>query len=147
MRFYVSRNDLVSILTDLLEKKDPAVKEVYKEVMLYRFSKNPPNPKKVEKMLRCPLKIVLSCLNIFVLVLGVILLHQLGHLNPFLLTNISWILIFIACLECGHLIYLIRLSGKFIPYVLLDELIARKILTISLCERSTQSSHHSNTAK
>lgn len=147
MRRYVSRKDLVSVLNDLLEKKDPYTREVYREVMLYRFSKNPQNPEKVALMLSRPKHLTLCVLDLVVLCSGFLFIPPLStifSLGENLIFSI--LLVFIAA-ELLRLQRLIRTAHKYLPYIFIDELISRKILVVSAAGDDTRKIRKPHTAK
>lgn len=147
MRRYVSRKDLVSVLNDLLEKKDPYIREVYREVMLYRFSKNPKNPEKVEKMLSRPAVLFLSCVDLLILCTGFLFVRAAAQAGPFSEPLVLLFLSLCVCAELLRLQHLVRSARQFLPYVFIDELIARKILVVSTKPAESSAHGKPHTAK
>lgn len=147
MRRYVSRKDLVSVLNDLLEKKDPYVREVYREVMLYRFSKNPLNPEKVELMLNRPKHLSLCVLDLVVLCSGFLFLSPISALLSMQVMHVLVILLLCIAFELLRLQQLIRTTHKYLPYIFIDELISRKILVVSSSSEEAGKIRKPHTAK
>lgn len=147
MRRYVSRKDLVSVLHDLLEKKDPYVREVYREVMLYRFSSNPQNPEKVELMLSRPKHLTLCVLDLIVLCSGFLFMSPISTMLSMQTSVI--LLLLIACIlaELLRLQHLIQTAHKYLPYIFIDELISRKILVVSSSSEDSNKIRKPRTAK
>ncbi len=119
-------------VNELVAKKNPQLVSVYKEVMLYRFSKEKKKHETVERMLFVPIRIQLAIINLILAVGGTYFMQSFfgRHVNPALIYG--GLLLF-ALFIVSEARSLIRSWGRLqeaMPYLLIDELIARKIIVL-----------------
>ncbi len=132
MRRLLKTQDLMCTLNELITRKNPQIVSVYKDVMLYRFSKEKKNHQEVERMLFIPVRIKLAILNLILTLCAVIPFQTVARINihPFIYTGCMILFIAFAISEVNILMRNVRLLEKAMPYVLIDELIARKIIVL-----------------
>lgn len=141
MRRLVKQKDLIYTLNELVSKKDPEIVSVYREVMMYRFSRKKTDYLHVEKNMMVYSKMWLSLFNIFLagaaaILCVVCMIHQANPL-PFALGILG-----LACFALWQMRAFERNRGKLasvMPYILIDEMIRRKIIVLAPRNKKAES--------
>lgn len=147
MRKYISKQELASVLHDLLSSRDPELQRVYREVILYRSTKDRKRFANAADRLAIPARIALTAFNIAVLFAGILVLSiRTGapeDTSIFVLW--SWCLFGLVLAECFVIRHQIQLFAKYRLYILIDELLARRIIILSRNENTK--TEHAKAAK
>ena len=119
-------------VNELVAKKNPQLVSVYKEVMLYRFSKEKKKHETVERMLFVPVRIQLAIINLILAVGGTYFMQSLfgHHIHPALIYGGLLLFALFIVSETRSLIRSWGCLQEAMPYLLIDELIARKIIVL-----------------
>lgn len=139
MRYYIRNQALRSTLDDLIKHKDQETMRVFKEVMLYRCPTTRHSKKHaavirgVKDMLLMPRIVILGTINIVLTALCLMILpYALLYMpNPSVDGIFVMLLLYMFLLfELARLIVTLRSSDQYILYVLIDELISRKVIQL-----------------
>lgn len=136
MRKYVRQQELVKALNDLVTHRSPDLIKVYQDVMYYRFCKqsHPENRQRTERMLMIPRRLTLRALNCLASLIVIPFLPAFF----FRLQMSGWyseavfVLAIFSGIEAWKCWKLFCLWSACKPYILIDELIARKIIVLSV---------------
>ncbi len=133
MRRFLKKQDLINTVNELVTKKNPQLVSIYKEVMLYHYSKQKKDTHKtVEKMLFVPVRIKLALVNTFLAFAAIIPLEALlgRGMNPLFFAAAMTLLSIFVFAEMRTLKSKLSELDSAMPYILIDELIARKIIVL-----------------
>lgn len=155
MRYYIRKQTMRMMLDDIVKKKDLQTLDIFREVMVYRCT----SEKKTEKtrsicknvagMLMIPRIILLSMINVIAASFCLALLPDIFTLriHPELVSLLSLGLsIFILC-EFYRAYRASRRLPESFPYVVIDELIKRKIIKLVPKKQSDLSTKNNPKAK
>ena len=133
MRYYVRKEDLVATLNELTRKRNQTVVKVYKDVMMYRFSNHPQDFGHVQHMLLMPRRLFMCALHFALALMAICLLHPvLPTMESALLKSLLPGVLYVYAGVQLLLIYITALRVKqCYPYIVIDELLARKIIVLS----------------
>lgn len=138
MRKYIRNEELYSTLQEIISRQNPELLEVYKDVILYRIARK--RNTQAEVMLQYPVKLILSFVNVFLLpIVGSLFVFSLYSRFPEVLSlGIAFSLLFFTIYEAFRFS---RLVAKFTlchPYLVVDELFARRILIVQPTSKSVK---------
>lgn len=145
MRRYIRNDQLIYALHQITDNRDARLVEIYREVILYRTAKHSKQCATAARMLACPRLLVLSLTNALTLMISGFILHDV--LSPTLPGTISFLLQFgitaFALFEGARLFRFLSRMRESMPYLIIDELFARRILIL----QKTQNSRRMKAAK
>lgn len=147
MRKYISKQDLACVLHELLTGSDPEVQQAYREVILYRSTKDRKRFAHAAECVSIPNRIALTAFNIAVLLAGIFVLslRSTAPEDTSVFIAWSWVLFGIALAECYVIRRQFQLYFKYRLYILIDELLARRIIILS--RKSSAKTEHAKAAK
>ncbi|MBF0579896.1 hypothetical protein IM774_08920 [Erysipelotrichaceae bacterium RD49] len=135
MRKYISSDELYTTLQQILEKNNPELLTIYRSILHYRLAQSALDQKRcaqIEKMLQMPQKTVLALLNMVLLpiVCTVFVCTVYNRMPEYL--SITSVVAFLGftLFEAWRFSRLAARLSQCRPYVLIDELFARKILVV-----------------
>lgn len=140
MRRYIRNEQLLFTLRQILGSRNPELTDIYREIVLLRSTGDTRAHAKAAAMLLKPRFLALSILNLFALVFcGMLFQFQLAPSMPGLqgglaLTSITAL----AVWESFRLMTLLMSLRQCMPYVLVDELFARRILVLQKPSHSSR---------
>ncbi len=132
MRKYIRSTELHSTLQQILNHKNPELLEIYKSVIVYRVSKGTVKNEHLEKMLFWPVRTALAFVNMLLLPVICTLFVFTCYPSTPELFGIPFVCgcLFLAVFEAWRFSRLAALFSRCKPYLLVDELFARKILVV-----------------
>ncbi len=132
MRKYIRSSELHSTLQQIMNHKNPELLEIYKSVTAYRVSKGSVKNPQLERMLFWPVKTFLTFINMILLpvVCTLFVFAFYPHTPELLAMSFVCGCLFLTVFEAWRFTRLAALYSKCKPYLLVDELFARKILVV-----------------
>ena len=142
MRKYISSDELYSTLQQIISKNNPELIDIYRSVLHYRMASSSIEQNEyaqIESMLQMPQKTVLALANMVLIpILCTVFVFTMYLRSPELISIPSILAMFgLTLLEAWRFSRLAALLSKCRPYVLIDELFARKILIVRPCPTKT----------
>lgn len=128
----LKKQDLLYTVNELVTKKNPLLVSVYQDVMRYHFSKERKKYAHVQEMLMVPVRIKLALLNLILTLAALILFRMclFGRTDIYLVYSGVAVLFLFAGWQIRNFLTSYSHLSEAMPYVLIDELIARKIIVL-----------------
>lgn len=132
MRRYIRSKQLILVLHQIVDSENPHLTEVYRDIVLLRTTHDYKTYQTAAKMLACPRMTAFCILNMFLLIICGLIIHYSmpALLAPSACLALRVLISLMALLESRRLIELMRSMRESVPYLLIDELFARRILVL-----------------
>lgn len=135
MRYYIRKQSMRNVLDQIVKKKDKEILTIFKEVMVYRTEtgrKPAEIMNRVDRMLFMPRIIIMAIFN---LILAAVCLTILPGMHGIFAKPINGLLIMMLlycfmAIEIARIFRTAKYASVYYPYVVVDELISRKIITL-----------------
>lgn len=137
MRKYIRNEELTSTLQQILSRKDPELLSVYREVILYWTDRENHRSRHLETMLFWPTRTVLAFFNLILLPVTctVFVLSMYYWLPEIVSVPVVFALLCLTVFEAYRFSKLASNFHKCRPYLIIDELLARRILVVQQTAR------------
>lgn len=147
MRKYISKRDLAMTLRQLRASNDPQFMKIYREVILLHATRDEKRFAHAAKMVFLPRRIFLTALNAALLMAGCLTLLAQSMALEDTSVQIFWAWILLAFLleQVWRFFSLCSRLPECRPYVLIDELLARRILILQ--SKTPTHQNHAKAAK